>query len=307
MLILDCRYVSSIEAMDRIYGFPRFTMSHTVYRMYFHLPNEQSVVFREDNIEHVLDRAGEKDTMLTAWFKLNREDNYAKSLLYCEIPYSYVFNELAREWRPRQRGSVYTRLHHIHPRNRELFNLRLLLLNVRGPESFEDLRTVNGTLYSSFTEAAIALNLIDNDRQWNECIEEALSTETPYRVRFLFANICMHCHPNNPSALTLWNSYQERMSDDFVTFNGDTIDIAVQKSLQHIYSIFRQNGRIHSEFDLPELNPNVPDYRIRNNDIVMDQEMSLEEHNQKAQTMRSTFNEEQKVLISLNSLTNYIA
>ena len=38
----------------------------------------------------------------------------------------------------------------------------------------------------------------------------------------------------------------------------------------------------------------------------MDQEMSLEEHNQIAQTMRSTFNEEQKVLISLNSLTNYI-
>jgi len=61
LLILDCRYVSSIEAMDRIYGFPRFTMSHTVYRMYFHLPNEQSVVFREDNIEHVLDRAGEKN------------------------------------------------------------------------------------------------------------------------------------------------------------------------------------------------------------------------------------------------------
>ena len=96
-------------------------MSHTVYRMYFHLPNEQSVVFGEDNIEQVLNRAGEKDTMLTAWFKLNREDNYAKSLLYCEIPYSYVFNKLAREWRPRQRGSVYTRLHHIHPRNRELF------------------------------------------------------------------------------------------------------------------------------------------------------------------------------------------
>ena len=81
--------------------------------MYFHLPNEQSAVFGEDNIYQVLNRAGEKDTMLTAWIKLNREDNYAKSLLYCEIPYSYVFNKLAREWRPRQRGSVYTRLHHI--------------------------------------------------------------------------------------------------------------------------------------------------------------------------------------------------
>ena len=74
--------------------------------------------------------------------------------------------------------------------------------------------------------------------------------------------------------------------------------------MQHIYSIFRQNGRFHSEFNLPELNPNVPDYRIRNNAIVMDQEMSLEEHNHISETMRSTFNDEQRVLFNVKLYFN---
>lgn len=57
-------------------------------------------------------------------------------------------------------------MYSVSPTHIELFNLRLLLLTVKGAASFENLRTVDGILRSSFTEACIALGLIENDDEW---------------------------------------------------------------------------------------------------------------------------------------------
>ena len=69
----------------------------------------------------------------------------------------------------------------INPRQVELFYLRLLLLHVRGAQSYEDLRTVtfdstDGPIpieYETFRDAASALGLLENDQQWHQCLEEA--------------------------------------------------------------------------------------------------------------------------------------
>jgi len=46
-------------------------------------------------------------------------------------------------------GRIYT----VHPRNDECFYLRLLLVNVPGPTSFQFLRNVDGELCATYREA----------------------------------------------------------------------------------------------------------------------------------------------------------
>ena len=46
----------------------------------------------------------------------------------------------------------------------ESFFLRLLLLHVKVATSFEDLRTVDGTIFNTFCEACSQLGLLQDDR-----------------------------------------------------------------------------------------------------------------------------------------------
>ncbi|CAH9132818.1 unnamed protein product, partial [Cuscuta epithymum] len=46
---LDCRYVSPCEACWRIFSFPIHGRSPAVERLFFHLPNEQSVFFSDND------------------------------------------------------------------------------------------------------------------------------------------------------------------------------------------------------------------------------------------------------------------
>ena len=64
-------------------------------------------------------------------------------------------------------------MYFIHPAVGEKYYLRMLLNVVRGSTSFEDICTVNGIFYHTFKEACIALNLLQDDEEWNQCLQEA--------------------------------------------------------------------------------------------------------------------------------------
>ena len=66
-------------------------------------------------------------------------------------------------------GRVYA----ISPRQGECFYLCLLLHHVRGPQSFSELKTVNGELCSSFREACFKVGLLEDDSQYHLAMEEA--------------------------------------------------------------------------------------------------------------------------------------
>jgi hypothetical protein len=49
-----------------------------------------------------------------------------------------------------------------------------MLLNiVKCPQSFEEIRTANGVLYPTFKSACYALGLLDDDKKWYECLNQA--------------------------------------------------------------------------------------------------------------------------------------
>ena len=67
-----------------------------------------------------------------------------------------------------------------------------------GATSYENLRTVNGHLYENFKEACRARGLLQDDREWLLCLEEAAHFKTGYQLRHLFIVILVHCAPVDP-------------------------------------------------------------------------------------------------------------
>ena len=60
----------------------------------------------------------------------------------------------------------------------ERYYLRTLLTHVRGATSFDNLKTVNGYICSSFKEACIHLSLLQDDEEWNACLLEASAVQS---------------------------------------------------------------------------------------------------------------------------------
>lgn len=151
-----------------------------------------------------------KHTTLTAFFELCKKDDFAKTLLYNEVPAFYTWNSKIKIFCKRKQcrgksqngdlmqtdaiGRVYT----IHPNNDECYFLRLLLHVKKGPTSFLDLKTINGVLYQSYREACIEMGLLENDKNWDNTLTEAGLFSFPKQMRNLFAIIITSCQPSNP-------------------------------------------------------------------------------------------------------------
>ncbi|UYV68762.1 hypothetical protein LAZ67_6000728 [Cordylochernes scorpioides] len=203
---LDARYVSAPEAMWRMFEYRLHAHSHTICRLAVHLPNFQSVYFVEGSEEQALENASRRRTTLTAWFQLNCVNVSARSLLYGDIPSAYVFRQ--NQWSARVRGGALCigRMCSVNPKDSERYHLRLLLLHVAGAQSFEDLRTVDDIVCSTFKEAAQRRGLLADDSEWDACLAEAALFQMPCQLRQLFATILIYNNPTDP--VSLWTKYK---------------------------------------------------------------------------------------------------
>ncbi|XP_071741006.1 uncharacterized protein [Rutidosis leptorrhynchoides] len=105
----DCRYVSSCEAVWRIIKFDIHHHYPSVIRLPFHLEGQQQIIFDEEElIDEVLEKPSVSTSMFIEWMNYNASNQEARELTYIEIP------------------------------------TKILLNKVKGPTSYEDIRTVNG-------------------------------------------------------------------------------------------------------------------------------------------------------------------
>ncbi|GFT76427.1 ATP-dependent DNA helicase [Trichonephila clavipes] len=206
----------------RILSFPIHERHPTVVHLAVHLENGQRVYFTEDNVRA---RAlVPPATTLTAFYSLCQDDLSAKTLLYSEVPKFYTWNASTKRFQRRSLAveghtNLYSsdalgRLYTVHPNNTECFYLRLLLINIHGPISFQDLRTVNGQLCATYRQACQELNLLENDAHWDTALADASNTARPQQIRTLFAIILTTCFPSNPK--DLWEKYKDYMSEDIL-------------------------------------------------------------------------------------------
>lgn len=215
------RYISSNEAVWRILGFSIHERYPAVIHLSVHLHNGQRVYFTAANAQERINNP--PNTTLTAFFKLCRTDQFAQTLLYHEVPKYYTFNA-AKEFRRRKKGKAVPghpdilssdalgRVYTVHPNNAECYYLRLLLHTVRGPTSFEHIRTIDGVVHPTYREACQVLGLLEDDQHWDRTLTEASATSPASQIRTLFAIILTCCAPSNPQ--DLWEKFKESMSDD---------------------------------------------------------------------------------------------
>ena len=219
---INNRYVSAGEGCWRLRGNEVAGRKPSVSRLQIHLEGEQTVYFDADEKDQSMERIERSErTKLTSYFELNKEDEFARSLLYREIPEHYTWDPKPRKWQRRKRNQVgdempdmIGRIYSIHPAQIQLYALRLLLNHVRGATSYTDIRTVEGVVHESFQAAAIALNLVKNDFIWIECMKEANDTHTNiHSLRKLFVSILVNCEVSDHRAL--YDNFQNDLCSDF--------------------------------------------------------------------------------------------
>ncbi|XP_070005631.1 uncharacterized protein LOC142163080 [Nicotiana tabacum] len=179
-------------------------MSLSVYRLQLHLEGQQFVSFKNNvDINTIVNNPIIKKTMLTEFFYMNQtdEDVIELNLLYKEFPEYFVWSSSDKFWALRKQRSAISRIVMCHPTEGEQYYLRLLLMHVRGPKSYNDLLTVNGESWSTFRESAEKRGLLHCDNSLEECMSEAASYQLSYSLRRLFAKLLVYCNPTNPRQL----------------------------------------------------------------------------------------------------------
>ncbi|XP_035838045.1 uncharacterized protein LOC118485732 [Helianthus annuus] len=186
-------------------------------RLPFHLPGQQPVVFGPDeDINYVLNKPSVKSSMFLSWMERNKDpnDTLARTLTYVQFPNFYVWKLDKRVWEPRQRKTAIGRIHSVPPSLGEAYFLRILLNKVRGPTSFDDIKTVNGHVYDTYRDACYTLGLLDDDSEYVEAIKEASLSGSASYIRNLFCTMLLSSSLSRPEVV--WESSWKYMTDDFL-------------------------------------------------------------------------------------------
>ncbi|XP_051165710.1 uncharacterized protein LOC127284357 [Leptopilina boulardi] len=208
------RYVGPVEAYWRIACKNLFKKSHSITRLPVHLPEEQNIIISETNNGNNVSFNVNKKSKLVDYFDLNVRDLDACNFYYTEIPEYYTWKEKDSKWVKRKGfDNTIGRMYSVNPCQVELFHLRLLLLSTKGKKSFEDLCTVNGVFYDTFSSTCLALGLIEDDDEWRRALSDGALWKMPQSLRRLFVRILIHCQPINPHEL--WNEFKDKFSEDY--------------------------------------------------------------------------------------------
>ena len=274
----DGRYLSSSEAMWKLFGFHIHWNSPNVYKLPLHLENDQTVFLPADRpVTREEVKQPPPPDKLDCFFKLNQEDEEARQFVYPDIVKAYRWvpkkGETPAHWAKRKRGDVNEetglresmtvgRIPMVPMGRSDLYHLRLLLVNVAGPTSYEALRTLeDGTVCDTYQQACVARNLVDNDDLIRETIEEVREVAFGRHLRQLFCTILVYHTPAN--SLALWEDpeNQRALVEDFrrKSRSENITEIHLHQALSQMQQILAGMGRTMQEFNLP-----LPDHTLLN-------------------------------------------
>ncbi|KAH7711876.1 helitron helicase-like protein [Aphelenchoides avenae] len=243
---------TTTECALRTQGFPVVKLSHVVVELPVHGPGEESLAFVEGQEYAALDdlQAGKKRSKLMAFFDMCdeylEEHGECMDLLYCDVGMTHWFNykKNARCWIERERRhKLLCRVLSVSPKNVEVYAVRLLLHHVKGPTSFEDLRTVtmdNGEIveFSTFTEAARHYGLLEDPNVWVKSINDAADEfQSAWKLLRYFAALLVNAAPPQPQ--DIFDEVLDRLWPP-AGQSWQTPEWRRRKTLNHLEYCFRQ-------------------------------------------------------------------
>ncbi|CAN6580175.1 unnamed protein product [Malus baccata var. baccata] len=167
---------------------------------------------------------------------------------------------------------VIGRIYAVSPNEGEKFYLRILLNHVRGPTSFDDLRTVNDIIQPTFKKAVEQRGLLKDDDSIRQCLREASNIRMSSALRRLFVTILIYCEPHG--VRRLWDEFHSFMVEDYSvssTINNTSI---LNKLLQDLNGLLVQHSKSVSNYDLPQITQDC----VRDNTLprIIQDEVSLD-------------------------------
>jgi len=249
-----------------------------------------------------------------AFFQLCQADNFAKTLLYHEVPKYYTWNTTSKMFYRRKRGAVVLdyagvrasdalgQVYTVHPNNAECYFLRMLLHTVKGPTSFQALKTVNEEICGTYREACYRLGLLENDQHWDTTLAEAALTCLPPQIRTLFAIILTTCAPSDPK--NLWEKNKESMSGDIlrqarrtnpnveIQFSDDIFNQALILLEDRCISI---NNKIFCQLGLPA--PTRDRNNVHDRDLVRERQYNSDELRHFVDAQKQLLTADQKIVL----------
>ncbi|KAJ0735159.1 hypothetical protein HanPI659440_Chr11g0428861 [Helianthus annuus] len=289
---LDCRYLSLCEAMWRMLAFPIHYSFPSVMKLTFHPPNQQLLTLRDsDSLPALLNRDGIRETMFAQWFALNNRDAVARKLTYAEIPTQYVWQGDNKVWKKRFERTAVGRIVYCNPAAGPKYYLRMLLGIVRGPRSFEEIKTVDGVMYETYKEACYAYGLLNDDKEWSDALSEAKLWASGSQLRELFVTMLLFCEVNRPAQL--WAQNWGILSDDILymkrrhfMFPGLHLSDDQLKNycLIELNELLEKNGKSLADFtDMPQPDTSLLDKmhnRLIREDMSYNRKQLTDEHEQ---------------------------
>ncbi|XP_057453914.1 uncharacterized protein LOC130745569 [Lotus japonicus] len=252
----DCRYLTPCEAAWRTFKYDIHDRWPPVLRLEFHLPNQQSVLFKEnDDLEVVKENSTKKGTQFLAWMDANKKYSEGRNLTYAEFPSKFVYNKKSTIWLPRKRGISLGRLQFIASGMGENYYMRVLLNRQKGCDSFKSIRTVKGVVYPTFCDACEAMGLLEDDRQYVDAISIASELGSGSQLRKLITRMLMTNLISRPQEV--WRKSWTLLSDGILYDRRKALNIPdlriEDEELQNlclieIEKILQGNGRSLKEF-----------------------------------------------------------
>ncbi|CAG8454268.1 9383_t:CDS:2 [Dentiscutata heterogama] len=115
-------------------------------------------------------------------------------------------------------------------------------------QSFKDLQTVNGNLYSTFQDATHALGLLENITEYEQCFNKAMSYNcAPGQLCLLFCWLIIE----GIAAQTIWQNHHELLSTDYIAKKRNTQE-RENEALMWITNFLEEHGIKITQTGLPQ-------------------------------------------------------
>ena len=254
--------------------------------------------------------------MLTEWFTLNRNDPEANKHLYNDILKYYTWNSTKKTYIKRKNkmtcnpeceflSDTISRIPVVSLSvEKEKFYLRILLYNIPGAKSFQDIKTVFDeetnipVVCKDFMTTCMKRKFIEDDKEYVMAMEEASNLQFGRNLRQFFVSLILYAMPAD--TLELWNLFKTQLCEDFLRKARPRLTKATEevfnKALIDIQSMLESQGKNLKMFGLPE--PISEDQNIESKEIQIELNNYNSSLELKAAISISTMNAEQWLFYS---------